>query len=45
MWLCMISDEKASASYFFVILTISFKSVRSTVQFEAALLQIESSAY
>ena len=31
IWLCMILDEKVSISSIFIILTASFKSVRSTV--------------
>ena len=42
---CMILDEKAIISSFFVILTASFKSVRSTVWLAAASLWIESSAH
>ena len=45
VWPCIILDEKASISSFFVILTAFFKSVRSTVQSVAALPQIESSTH
>ena len=43
VWPCMILDEKASISSFFVVLTASFKSVRYTVWFTAASLLTESS--
>ena len=42
IWLCIILDEKASIS-FFVILTASFRSVRSTVWWMVASPLIESS--
>ena len=45
IWQCMILDEKASISSFFVNLTSSFKSVRSTVWCMVVSFLIKSSAY
>ena len=42
VWPCKILDKKVSISSFFVVLTASFKSVRSTVWFAAASLLMES---
>ena len=40
----MIFDEKALISFFFIVLTASFKLVRPIVWFAAVLLQMESFA-
>ena len=45
VWPYMILDEKASISSLCVILTASFKSVRSTVWFAVTSLLMESSAW
>ena len=43
--LCIILDKKASTSSFSVVLTVLFKSVRSTVWFVAVSLSVESPAH